>query len=182
VAKTVERGGGQDPYSGMNSDFAARLRQMIAASGGRLHIVSGHRDYQRQAALYAAAVKKYGVKEARRHVAPPGHSNHEKGIAADLGGDLGWAHANAQHFGLYTPMSWEPWHFEPVGSRDKSSPNAYTVPPGVDVNFQTENVGQPLADEENPHKLVSHLAVLAQMLGSPDSQIDPSVNPNEVVQ
>jgi LAS superfamily LD-carboxypeptidase LdcB len=86
-----------------------------------------------QKRLWEAALKKYGsAATARKWVAPPGHSNHGKGIAADLhaygtvldlkaGGKVGaatkWAHANAGKFGLHFPLSNEDWHIEPKGSR-----------------------------------------------------------------
>jgi hypothetical protein len=106
-----------DP-GGMVPDFSRRLEQMVAASGGRLQINSGYRSTQHQAQLFAAAVKKYGSEAAaRKWVAPPGKSRHNHGMAADLGGDLSWAHANAGRFGLTFPMSWEPWHVELQGAR-----------------------------------------------------------------
>ena len=114
---------------GMNSDFESRLNNLIAASGGRIWLVSGHRDTETQARLWEEAVAQYGEEEARNWVAPPGYSNHEKGIAADLGGDLELAAQLAPQFGLYRPMDWEPWHFEPVGSREEGGAMAYTNSP-----------------------------------------------------
>lgn len=101
----------------MDSDFEGRLNALVEASGGAVWIESGDRDTETQTRLWNEAVAKYGPEEARNWVAPPGHSNHEKGIAVDLGGDLALAAQLAPQFGLYAPMSWEPWHFEPVGSR-----------------------------------------------------------------
>jgi LAS superfamily LD-carboxypeptidase LdcB len=76
---------------GLDSSFSGALMRMILASGGRLRINSGYRSVERQTELWNAALKKYGSPEAaRRWVAPPGHSNHNRGIAADLAGDLGW--------------------------------------------------------------------------------------------
>ena len=96
------------------------IRAMIAESGGKIKIVSGKRSTKRQAELYAAAVKKYGPKNARKWAAPPGRSKHERGEAYDLGGDLKLAAQLAQKYGLYRPMAHEPWHFELVGSRGKA--------------------------------------------------------------
>ena len=114
---------------GMNADFESRLNNLIAASGGRIWLVSGHRDTATQTRLWEEAVAQYGPEEARNWVAPPGHSNHEKGIAGDLGGDLELVAQLAPQFGLYFPMSWEPWHIEPVGSREEGSPYSYTNTP-----------------------------------------------------
>src|SRR6267154_4954000 len=70
-----------------------------------ISITSGLRTPERQAELYKAAVDKYGSEEeARKWVAPPGQSQHEKGNAADLqfGSDAArqWAHDNAGKYGL----------------------------------------------------------------------------------
>src|SRR5256714_14103957 len=113
----------------MQAEFSKKLDAMIAASDGKLTVASGDRDTATQQRLWDEAVAKYGPDEARNWVAPPGHSNHEKGIAADLQGDLEWAHQHAGEFGLYFPMSWEDWHAEPLGSRDTSDPQAYTPQP-----------------------------------------------------
>ena len=117
-------------YDGMNRDFASRLQQLVEASGGRIRMTSGYRSEQRQKQLFDAAVKKYGsVAAARKWVAPPGKSNHGRGIAADLSGDLKLAHRLAGQYGLHFPMSWEPWHIEPVGVVEKADPEAYTPDP-----------------------------------------------------
>lgn len=109
----------------MEADFEGRLLAMIDASDGKIWIESGDRDTATQTRLWNEAVTKYGEEEARNWVAPPGHSNHEKGIAVDIGGDLELAAQLAPQFGLYRPMSWEPWHFEPIGSRS-DDPLSYT--------------------------------------------------------
>src|SRR5215472_10139569 len=118
--------------TGLQPDFAADILKLIAASNGKIWINSGYRSDERQAQLYQAAVQKYGAAEAGNWVAPPGHSNHNRGLAVDLGGDLGLAHQLAAQFGMTFPMSWEPWHIEPVGIRGKygvNDPEAYTNPP-----------------------------------------------------
>jgi D-alanyl-D-alanine carboxypeptidase len=100
---------------GFTDDFDSRLNALVKASNGRLSITSGYRSADYQAKLYADAVKKYGSEAAaRKWVAPPGKSNHGRGTAADIGGDLAWAHANAAKYGLHFPMSWENWHIEPI--------------------------------------------------------------------
>ncbi len=104
----------------MEADFQSRLNAMIAASDGKIWIESSDRDTETQTRLWNEAVAKYGEEEARNWVAPPGHSYHEKGLAADLGGDLELAAQLAPEFGLWFPMpgpDWEPWHIEPIGSR-----------------------------------------------------------------
>src|SRR5882724_5250477 len=103
---------------GLDPTFAQAIYAMVAASGGKLHIVSAYRSNDEQAQLYRRAIQQHGQADARNWVAPPGHSNHNKGLAVDLGGDLDLAHKLAPQFGLVFPMSWEPWHIEPVGLRE----------------------------------------------------------------
>lgn len=113
----------------MDPDFEARANALVAQSNGAIWIESGDRDTETQQRLWDEAVAKYGPEEARNWVAPPGHSNHEKGIAIDFGGDMNLLAKLAPQFGLYQPMAWERWHYEPIGSRDKSDPLAYTEKP-----------------------------------------------------
>lgn len=125
-----------DPkLAGMRADFQASLAGFITAArdaGHDIKLQSGVRTTERQAELFAAAVRKYGSEaEARKWVAPPGRSFHEKGTAADLNyagagmkGDTAaaqaarqWAHSNASRFGLSFPLGNEAWHVEPSGQR-----------------------------------------------------------------
>jgi hypothetical protein len=105
-----------------NAVFSKALNKLIAASGGKISIKSGTRTRERQTQLWNAALKKYGSPEkARKWVAPPGHSKHELGLAADLAyADAAakqWAHDNAKAYGLWFPLSNEDWHAELLGSR-----------------------------------------------------------------
>lgn len=129
----------EGPVKGLDPQFSSAINALIAASNGRLYIKSGYRSDQEQQGLWDAAVQKYGSPDAaRKWVAPPGHSNHNRGLAVDLGGDTALAHTLAPRFGLVFPMSWEPWHIEPVHARDSSSPNAYTDPPPGAQNPTTD--------------------------------------------
>lgn len=97
--------------------FQTALDKLLAATG--LSVNSGYRSPERQAELFKAAVAKYGSEQAaRKWVAPPGRSKHGEGVAADLGGNLALlSDATLKRYGLYRPMSWEPWHVELRGSR-----------------------------------------------------------------
>lgn len=119
---------------GVNGDFAGRLNQLMQHCGG-ISIQSAYRSPEHQAQLWSAALKKYGSEAAaRKWVAPPGKSNHGKGLAVDLGGNLACAHKNARQFGLHFPMGWEPWHIEPFGAvgeggKQQAMSEGYTDPP-----------------------------------------------------
>jgi len=91
--------------------FADRLQDMqqdreLQGQPG-FSINSGYRDTNQQAKLYA---EKPGL------AAPPGHSNHEFGAAADIQfapGARDDIHALASQYGMRFPMGYEPWHIEP---------------------------------------------------------------------
>ncbi len=94
---------------GMNRAFVAKLTTAFAANPDRCHVGSGFRSHAQQAALY---------RSRPRLAARPGHSNHEKGLAADIhcnGRGLAWLHSHAKAYALRFPMSYEPWHIEPAG-------------------------------------------------------------------
>lgn len=126
-------------WDNLQDGFSQRMREFVAASGGRLSIISAYRSVEEQTYLWEQALADYGSEdEARRWVAPPGKSNHNHGLAVDLGYEtddaMEWAHKNAYKYGLHYPMEWEPWHIEPVGSRDGLWPKsgdsmAYTRAP-----------------------------------------------------
>jgi hypothetical protein len=60
-------------------------------------------------------------------VAPPGSSNHQKGVAADLQyldpSAVQWAHENAPKYGLNFPLGNEDWHLEPTNLRTGGQPS-----------------------------------------------------------
>ncbi|MEB3283841.1 MAG: M15 family metallopeptidase [Candidatus Sericytochromatia bacterium] len=103
----------------MHVNLVADWDRMVAAAsrdGVNLQITSGYRSVELQARLFREAVSKYGSEDAaRKWVAPPGRSNHQRGKALDIadnGGAHAWLRANGRRFGFYQPMSWEPWHWE----------------------------------------------------------------------
>lgn len=132
-------GGGDPKLADLAGGFRSSLKEMIAAAkeaGHNISILSGRRTVERQQQLWQQAVAKYGSEaEARKWVAPPGRSMHNKGMAADLsyaGSGLKatsadaqaarmWAHQNAGQFGLTFPLGNEPWHVEPAGGRGRNA-------------------------------------------------------------
>lgn len=94
---------------GLRPFFAARLGCLFSRVRG-MWIVSGFRTHAEQASLF---------EQKPELAAPPGHSNHELGLAADLGypdtSAQRAAHAAASSCALEFPVHYEPWHVEPAG-------------------------------------------------------------------
>lgn len=122
--------GAKSSDSNMNPEFAKKLQKMFAENPS-LSLTSGWRDPATQARLYR---EKPGL------AAPPGHSNHEKGLAADLGppSEYPWIAANASKYGIFLPMpntnerkakgkKVEPWHVEPSGAMTAGVPATPTT-------------------------------------------------------
>lgn len=129
----------------MRADAAAALEEMFAAckaeTGVSLKAVSGYRSYQRQATIYENKLEKVKTKEkADQFVARPGASEHQLGLAMDLGqksddvnltSSFGrtkggkWVAENCWRFGFIlryqegwedvTGYEYEPWHVRYVG-------------------------------------------------------------------
>jgi secretion/DNA translocation related TadE-like protein len=97
-----------DGAAGLQPWFAARLGCLFDRVSG-LRIVSGFRTREEQARLW---------EEKPDLAAPPGHSMHELGLAADLGfadpSAQAHAHREAGACGLGFPVEGEPWHAEPA--------------------------------------------------------------------
>ncbi len=102
------------------------------------YISSPYRSYQRQNTLYTNYVNADGVKNADTYSARPGYSEHQTGLAMDLGtasnnniGDFEnskefqWVKENAHKYGFIlrypkgkeyiTGYMYEPWHYRYVG-------------------------------------------------------------------
>lgn len=134
------RGSGQ--Y--MRAEAAAWLNGLFQgaadAGTGGLSIVSGYRSYATQEQLYWGYVHDYGQAYADTISARPGYSEHQTGLAMDIGNAAGscglstcfgdtaagkWVAANAHKYGFIvrypngytgtTGYSYEPWHLRYVG-------------------------------------------------------------------
>lgn len=130
LSSVLASGKNASHVSGMQADFQKRLATMIASMPkdlqGLVTINSGFRSTERQQELWLQALKKYGSPEAaRRWVAPPGRSNHNKGLAADLAYNSDtarqWIHQNAGNYGLSFPLKNENWHVEDASARSKDT-------------------------------------------------------------
>lgn len=117
----------------LRSDAANALVQMDRAfnkqTGKRIILTSGYRSYSAQKAIHSLMVKRYGSAGGDRIAARPGFSEHQTGIAVDLGTTGGtnykWLAANAWKYGYIlrypnkktkvTGYQYEPWHFRYIG-------------------------------------------------------------------
>lgn len=127
----------------LRAQVSGAMSQLFAgarAAGHSLEVVSAYRSYASQSALYSSYVQMYGQAYADQISARPGYSEHQTGLAADVGtvgGGCGltacfgatpggrWVAANAHRYGFivrypegYTPITgyaYEPWHLRFVG-------------------------------------------------------------------
>ena len=129
----------------MRPEAAEALKEMFDAckeeTGVQLISISGYRSYSRQETLYKNKLRsvKNNVAKAQEYVAPPGASEHQLGLAMDIGqkhkihlersfADTEggkWARENCWRFGFIlrydepweevTGYKYEPWHFRYVG-------------------------------------------------------------------
>ena len=148
-AAAAQAGVENDLFGGMTPIMQKQVQALVAASHGKVRLVSGYRSPQQQQALVDQAGKLYGAANTQQWAANPADSNHTQGQAADFAGDLTVLHQLAPQFGLQAPMSWEPWHLEMPSTTESASPNAYTLPPAGEVNpvtkIQTAKTPQQMA-------------------------------------
>ena len=140
----------------MRSEAAAALEEMFQAAkdemGYTLVAVSGYRSYGQQSAIFERKVKNVGKKAAMLLVAPPGCSEHQLGLAMDLGckrntsltesfintPEGAWVAENAHRFGYIirykeewteiTGYSYEPWQVRYVGKEHAQRIHALDIP------------------------------------------------------
>lgn len=110
----------QATVNGLNAQFHANLQRLMKDAPGKITIGSGYRSYEQQAKLYQRWVNRV---PGQAPAAKPGKSNHNHGTAADLvyanKATSNWVHQNAERYGLFFPMSYEPWHIEPVSNKSQ---------------------------------------------------------------
>lgn len=141
---TLVTKGRTEDIDGLDGAFTNNLAALFQdAPFPGLGVLSGARSIERQQKLWDDALVKYGsAEEARKWVAPPGASQHNKGNAVDVSYNgqslarapkevVDWVHANAGNYGLNFPLANENWHIEPIGARGGStaiSATGTTVP------------------------------------------------------
>lgn len=128
---------------GVNPEAVAavnRMKRDAKKAGISLNVFSDFRSYNYQANLHNRYIRKDGKKRAETYSARAGHSEHQTGLAFDIGGANSkyytsqkfgtmkegiWMANNAHKYGLIlryakgkekiTGYSYEPWHFRYVG-------------------------------------------------------------------
>lgn len=136
-ADLVAVGGGQQ----LRKEAADNLKALMAAAKAAnltLNPLSGYRSYTTQVSVYNNEVKTYGQAVADTQSARPGTSEHQTGLAIDVGGggcgiedcfgdtkEGKWLAANAHGYGFIiryldgkqsiTGYRYEPWHIRYVG-------------------------------------------------------------------
>lgn len=127
----------------LRAEAAGAYTAMVAdaaAEGVAVSPVSGFRSREEQSRLHASYVESYGQESADSLSARPGYSEHETGLALDIGNPDGmcalercfegtaagsWAASNAHRYGFLirypaaaehiTGYAYEPWHLRYVG-------------------------------------------------------------------
>lgn len=119
----------------------SRMRKAAKRDGISLTVISAYRSYGRQQSVYAYWVRLLGPKQAARVSARPGTSEHQTGLAVDVGAANGrcalrtcfantregkWMAKKAHAYGFIlryprgaektTGYAYEPWHFRYVGT------------------------------------------------------------------
>lgn len=127
----------------MRRDAANVMKYILEkiAAGNAIVPVSGYRSFQEQTAIYDSSVRENGEAFTRKYVALPGCSEHQTGLAIDLGmrkhkidflcpdfpydgicgrfrriaPDYGFIERYARDKEALTGIACEPWHFRYVG-------------------------------------------------------------------
>lgn len=130
--------------SKLRPEAAEALQLMFAdarSAGHDIKVISGYRSYSTQVSVYNNYVSQYGRAQADTFSARPGHSEHQTGLAVDVGyangyceleiclgqTDFGiWLELNAPSYGFIirypegkealTGYQYEPWHLRYVGT------------------------------------------------------------------
>ena len=127
----------------MRADAARALEEMFEAAledGIELLGISGYRSYYTQKKIYEKRLEEAGIEHVSRYNAEPGHSEHQTGLAMDVGCEgytdlterfattpaYRWIQKNAHLYGFIiryteygeeeTGYAFEPWHVRYVGA------------------------------------------------------------------
>lgn len=147
---------------GIHPEFMRRLKAWSAAVGTPYKIGSGYRSLEEQKRLYDRWMRRV---PGQAPAAKPGSSNHNFGLASD---GPHWRGKNPEKFGLRYPMSYEPWHVEPVGAKEMRN----GVVTQANLPSAAEGTGAPIPPGRNLVQAVipgiesSEKSVMARLLSS----------------
>ncbi|EOH90851.1 D,D-carboxypeptidase/D,D-dipeptidase VanXY [Enterococcus pallens] len=127
---------------------ASQLEKLLKETGleGQVKVIDGYRSKQTQQSLWEDTIKEKGMVFANKYVAKPGCSEHELGLAVDVGlaaqmndficpsftnspvvdkflanmSDFGFILRYQKGKESITNISYEPWHFRYVGTPHSS--------------------------------------------------------------
>ena len=143
--------------SSLRDDAASALEEMYAACMEESELVlisvSGYRSYGRQSTIYSNKLERVGSKKkADEYVARPGASEHQLGLAMDVGqqgttnlsesfakyGGGKWVRENCWKYGFIlrydegweeiTGYNYEPWHIRYVGKETAAAIHEMNIP------------------------------------------------------
>ena len=122
------------------ADAYKQFAKAAKAAGVNVMPISGYRSFSEQASLYDSYVRQYGQATADTFAARPGYSEHQTGLAMDIGNASGtcalqacfantpagrWAAEHGWEYGFIirypagaeatTGYTYEPWHLRYVG-------------------------------------------------------------------
>ena len=119
---------------GLDGTALAALKEMRAASGYDMPVISGFRSYEYQKTVFQGWCDRDGEEVASTYSARPGHSEHQAGLAMDISWvdtDYGetkegiWVSEHCHEFGFIiryqlgkediTGYIYEPWHIRYLG-------------------------------------------------------------------
>ena len=106
----------------LRSEAASALQKILSKimAGKEIVPVSGYRSMKEQIAIYQNSLRDNGEAFTNQFVALPGHSEHQTGLAIDLGQnqkkiDFGFVERYPKEKETITGIAHEPWHFRYVG-------------------------------------------------------------------
>jgi len=111
-----------------------KMRNAMSKAGVGVAVASGYRSYSTQSGLFSRYAAKAGAAEANRYSARAGYSEHQTGLAYDIGKvsesfantkSFAWLQEHAHEYGFImrypensekiTGYIYEPWHYRYVG-------------------------------------------------------------------
>ena len=150
--------------AGLQPEAQTAMSALIAGakkSGFTLGVLSAYRSWDRQSQLFTQAVKREGAATARLYVAEPGKSEHQTGLAADVGNGSGslasftgtpqaaWLAQHATDYGFIirypkgktsiTGYAYESWHIRYVG---KPIAQQFAAHPGLTLEDARQTPGK----------------------------------------